>query len=294
LGKDGRVYLDSAKAALGCVAKQYVKVDADKKQSYVFTVDPRQDVLATAMFALAASVVDANSNNGKDIVTNMLSFLRSRIDKQGRFVDAEGKPLDDVSSAVALFAIQTLTPNPKDEPWRDGVEALLYDSGLMGATGEKTKPLSAVGLAWLGRAILAGGAAQYQNFILGFATRIFQSQQQYGAPSDEVGAVCTAAGTAETLPTALTAILMYQAIQQKGFGLGDVMNHKAAKSMNGGFAFCRQMMYRPEEAYFAPSPSAWRGAVRRRADDADVSLDAAAGVIEVMLLRDPAGIKPPK
>lgn len=284
LEKNGQAYLDSAKAALGYVAKQYVKLDVANKQACVFTVNPRQEVLATAMFVLAAAE-DSQHQTGRDVVTNMLAFLRSRMNEQGRFLDAEGKVLDDVSAAAALLALQTPAPNPSDEQWRDGVEALLYDSGLMGATGGKTKPLSAVGQAWLGRAILAGKCGregQYRNFVSRFAARILRQQRQEGAPADTVGAVTTAAGRADTLATALSMVLLHQMREAKP-AVRDA--EPIAAAVAEGQSFCRQMTYRPEEAYFTPSPFAWRGAVRQRADAADVSLNAAAGVIEAMLLK---------
>jgi len=285
--KDGKAYTDSAKAVLGYVAKQYVKLDPDGKQACVFTVDPREEVLATALFLLAAAE-DSRSQAGRDIEANMLAFLRSRMDEEGHFLDADGKRLDDVSSAVALLAMQTVAPNPSDAQWRDGVEAMLYDAGEMGTDDGKHQSLSAVGEAWLGRAILAGrcGAdGQYRNFVSRFAGRTLQRQRRDGSPDDEVGAICTPAGRAETVPTALAVVLLHQALQGGGIAPDRQEADRLSAAITAGQTFCRQMLYRTEEAYFTPNSAARRGGVRREAESADVSLDACAGALEALLVK---------
>jgi hypothetical protein len=283
--KDGQAYADSANAVLGCIAKQYVKLDPDDKRANVFTVNPKQEVLATAMFILAAAE-DSHNEAGRSVEAKMLAFLRSRMDDQGHFTDAEAKRLDDVSAAVALLAMQTLDPNPADARWRDGVEALLYDAGEMGADEGKRHPLCAEAEAWLGRAILAGqcgGDGQYRNFVTRFVTRILQRQRRGNAPADEIGAICTLTGQAETLPTALAAVLLNQVRESKEISHSREELLQISKAVAAGQSFCRQMLYRPEEAYFTSNPSDWRGGVRHSADAAKVSLDASAGLIEVML-----------
>ncbi|MBN1943835.1 MAG: hypothetical protein JW849_11130 [Phycisphaerae bacterium] len=286
--KEGQAYANSAKAVLGHVAKQYIKINPAGKYASVFTVDPRQEVLATAMFALAAAE-DSRDEAGRAVETKMLAFLRSRMDTKGRFTDAKNKPLDDVSSAVALLAMQMLEPNPADEQWRDGVEALLYEAGEMDSdTSAGRHPLSAAGEAWLTWAILAGKCGrdkQYRTFASRFIHRLLQRQQGPGAPLDEIGAFVTPAGQVETLPSALATVLLHQARESKSLGPSPEESRRFRDAVVAGKSFCRQMLYQTEEAYFAINPSAWRGGARREAESEEISLEACAATIEAMLLK---------
>lgn len=289
LGKalDTRAFSQSAQAVLGHVAKQYIKLSADDTRAHVFTTDPREELLATAMFVLAAGE-NTRDQAGRNVEKKMLAFLRSRMNSEGRFVDAKAKPLDDVSAAAALLAMQTLAPNPADPQWCDGVEALLYDTGQMGAETthhEPSLPLTAAGEAWLGRAILAGQCGrdgQYRPFVQRLIHRLLPRQILEDGPPDEYGAFCTPTGQTETLPTALAVILLHQADRKI---LSNTKSLDVAGLVQAGQTFCRQMQYRTEEAYFVPKSASWRGAVRRNARSAAVRLDACAGLIEAMLLK---------
>lgn len=288
VGSGGESYRAAARAALGAVAREYVRLREEGKQASVFTVDPRQETFATAMFVLAAAEISSEAK-GRAVANRMLAFLRSAMGKDGRFPDAEGKPLDDVSTAVALLAIQTADPDGGDAAWRDSVEALLYDAGELDADVEAVRPLSDPGEVWLGCALLAGqcgGKGQpYRPIVERFLSRLLKRQSFQEDPADEYGAIRTRTGRAETLPTALALVLLHQA-RSMGLQASSRQDDRAIPTaLEAGWAFCRQMIYQPEEAYFAPNPVAWRGGVRERTDSAKVSLGACAAVIEALLLK---------
>jgi len=104
-------------------------------------------------------------------------------------------------------------------------------------------------------------------------------------PPDERGGCGTAGQGPATVLTALW--VMYQAGGARGPAASQSASAPAENPQRvlAARRFCCQMVYRSREAFFAADPDRWVGAVRVRADSAEVTLEACAAALEALLAR---------
>ena len=295
------VYRASAEAALGYVAEKFVKMDDKNARAHVVTPRPEDEVLATAFFLLTTQELP-KSEKSSEIQHMMLRDLSERIDKEGQFLGANGKPVNLLSAAVALMGLNRRIdygasggPDPELDRAMENLfrRAGRYDSGV----SEAARKVSTEELAWIARGIsFSGGGKERKGPGMGLTylhqqalilRDLVKRQVLHGAALDETGGYRDREGRMSTAAAGAAAYVFSMGIAA---GLEDERPEKLSASLeparDAARRFCYRMVYRPNEAYFVATSADWVGAVRHQPNGAGVSLKACAAALEALSTAD--------
>ncbi len=272
---------------LGHVAKNFVKLDEAAGLAHVVTIDAKDEIAATAMFALACSSLPADPK-AHQYQQMMLNWLRDRIDADGRFGQS-----GLLASAIALTALYRCGEKGDGKFLSRALERLAADVDELSvaadpaATDPAARP-DTLQIAWAGRAILAAGGGPEKRlmyFVRKFCRQLLDRQAIKGTLADERGAIRNRDGRLTTAGTAAAVVMFSRALQRMGAAADPKLRKRMAEAIPAGQSFCRKMMYHQVEAFFAAKPAEWTGAVRRRLASAEISLTASAAAIEALLAK---------
>ena len=249
--------LDAANALK--YARTFVQKSGDL--TFLASEQPADQLLAAALYILASEEAGLKTDDLRDelvktIAARMeLPALPARLDAGS----TQGAP--QVALYVASRAMAGKPPK---------AAKLLRDRA------QSTEPDSLIAALWKSWSGLAVEPPNLSIFTKGMA--------------DELGgAYDPKSKSQQTIFSALGAMALATRIEAPSTRPAPVtgpatMPGPAAVQLEGLWAFCQRMTYKPNEACFAPDPSDWVGAVRTYPPSAQVDLASCAATIECLLL----------
>ena len=238
-----------------------------------------EDLAATALLAMAvADAPGPKSPEASRLHEALLGTLR-----RGAKAPPDDK-LNRTARAMALLALFQTTADPLDTDLQAAIERLVPATKQQSHPG-RTPPSDVTEAAWLVRAITAGQfgpKGTYAMLTNQLCREMASSARGADAPADEYGGVSEGSEPPSTAATALATVATMEAAAHWNFRTIEPERRARADALQMR-RFCYQMIYKAPEVYFAETPAAWIGSVRRSPASADVSLRACAAAIEAFL-----------
>ena len=231
----------------------------------------RGNLEATALLAMAvADAPGPKSPEASRLHEALLETLR-----QSLKAPPDDK-LNRKAAATALLALFQTTADPLDRDLQAALERLVP------ATKQSRDPVEA---AWLVRAITAGRFGPKGTYAMltdQLCREMAGLARGADAPADAYGGLAENSAPPSAATTALAAVATVEAARQWRFRTVEPERRALADAMRMR-RFCYQMIYKAPEVYFAETPAAYVGGVRRNPASAAVSLRACAAAIEAFL-----------
>lgn len=267
--QDGEILRRSAEAAVGFVASHEAPWDSSTPDA-----STEANLEAAACFARAIAQLPKNPQTRE-----ISSALAGSIEEKLKLVLSWDRPSTDRAVVQAVAALLDLGRDVGAEPLPDAISHLLERNRQSGPSRMELDVAVQVGLLLfrIGPDEVEGGGPVVRRIC----QRLLDAQITAGA-ADEIGGFRLTEGGVDTAFSARAADLLRRASAWSTTEQ-PLRSRRYDESARAARQFCRQMIYRPMEAYFRDDPDAFVGAVRARPDAAEIRLQACAAVLEVLL-----------
>ena len=276
----------AAQKILEPVGERDVRLRKTEQDGYVHVDEEgTASIRATALFVLAIGELP-HQPQAATIQRRMARWLRSQLDADGQIELPDGKSHADRKTialvVLALLATGSDSSNVSIVAAMDYLAEALQSGSTVAKAGAK---VDAETLSWIGRAILAargGPEGRYYAVLEPLTTKLIDQQHVSGL-ADAVGGFDGPDGSLDAATTAGALIVLngYADVLKKAKMPGRIFSLRSAAGRAG--RFCRQMLYRPHEAYFAPEPEEYYGAARKTPSAAQPSLESTAAILHAMI-----------
>ena len=278
----------AAQQILAPVGEQDVRLRKTEQDGYVH-IDEQgiASIRATALFVLAIGELPPQPQ-AATIQRRMARWLRSQLDADGQIELPDGKSHADRKTLamviLALLATGSDSSNVSIVAAMDYLAEAMQSGATVAKAGAK---VDAETLSWIGRAILAarGGPDGRYYAVLQPLTEKLVDQQHVSGLADAIGGFDGPDGSLDAATTAGALIVLngYAKVLKEAGMPARIFALQQSAGRAG--RFCRQMLYRPHEAYFAAEPADYYGAARKTPAAAQPSLESTAAILHAMMVK---------